>query len=106
MAKVTEKKDKAQKKAEKEPTFCLVTGEPTKGGLFKPGMDARYVSNHVEAVMAKSQTEAQARKQMKSDGVSEKLIAKFDKQIGIARERAEAKAEAAAAKDKKAKAKS
>ena len=94
MAKVENAEKKATAKAEKEPTYCLVTGEPTKGGLFKPGMDARYVSNMVEAVTSKSTTEAKARKQMKDDGVSEKLIAKFDKSLALAREKAEKRAQA------------
>lgn len=99
MAKIEDNKDKAAK-AEKvrEKTYCLVTGEETKGGLFKPGMDARYVSNHVEAVTSGAQTEKQARDKMAKDKVSDKLVAKFDKQLGLARERAEKKA--AAAKEK------
>lgn len=100
MAKIAENKTKAEKaeKAPKEPTFCLVTGEPTKGGLFKPGMDARYVSERVADVTGKVRTEAQARKQMKDDGVSEALVAKFEKSLGLAREKAEKKAAADKAK--------
>lgn len=103
MAKIENAEKKATKeKAAKAPTYCLVTGEETKGGLFKPGMDARYVSNMVEAVTSKNRTEVQARKQMKDDGVSEKLIAKFEKSLDLAKAKAEAaktaKAEKAAAK--------
>lgn len=112
MAKIEENKTKAEKAEKaKEPTFCLVTGEPTKGGLFKPGMDARYVSLQVASVADANFTaksEQAARSKMKKDGVSEKLVAKFDKQLGIAREKAEkrkqAEADKAAAKAEKAKA--
>lgn len=104
MAKVEESKVKAEKAEKvKEPTFCLVTGEATKGGLFKPGMDARYVSQRVEAVVEAGFTkkvEQEQRTKMKNDGVSERLIAKFDKSLGLARDKAEkrkADAEAKAA---------
>lgn len=102
MAKIENDKTKAEKVAKtKEPTFCLVTGEPTKGGLFKPGMDARYVSERVIEVenskfSAKATKDALAR--MKKDGVSEKLVAKFEKSVALAESKATAKAEAAAAK--------
>jgi hypothetical protein len=107
MAKIQENTEKAAKVAKtKEPTFCLVTGEPTKGGLFKPGMDARYVSERVADVVGKVRTETQARKQMKDDGVSEKLIAKFEKGLALAKAKAEAKiaADKAKAEAKKEKA--
>lgn len=102
----TEKKSTARAKAEPKVGKCLVTGEPTKGGLFKPGMDARYVSIQVNSVVDANFTktaEDKARKQMKSDGVSESLIGKFDKSLRIAREKAE-KAKAAEAEKKAAKA--
>lgn len=107
MAKITETKTKAEKvEKAKEPTFCLVTGEPTKGGLFKPGMDARYVANHVETVAKAGFTkkaEADARSEMVKAGVSDKLVAKFEKSVGLAREKAEkAKAEKAEKAAKKA----
>ena len=114
MAKIEENAAKAEKAEKaKEPTFCLVTGEPTKGGLFKPGMDARYVSQRVEAVVESGFTakaEKEQRAKMREDGVSDKLVAKFDKSLGLAREKAEkrkadaeAKAAAkAAAKEEKA----
>jgi hypothetical protein len=96
MAKIENNKAKAEKaaKAPKEPTFCLCCGEPTKGGLFLPGHDARHVSTLVEAVTSKNQTEAQARKSLKDDKVSDKLIAKFDKSLGLAKEKAEKRAAA------------
>lgn len=106
MAKIEANKEKAEKVAKtKEPTYCLVTGEPTKGGLFKPGMDARYVSERVTEVINgkfSAKAEQTARAKMKKDGVSEKLVAKFDKSLGLAREKQEkrdaAKAEKAEAK--------
>lgn len=71
---------------------CLVTGEPTSGGLFKPGMDARYVSERVADVTSKRVTVIETRKRLKADGVSEALIAKFEKSLGLARERLTQKA--------------
>jgi hypothetical protein len=103
MAKIENDKTKAEKVAKtKEPTFCLVTGEPTKGGLFKPGMDARYVSERVievENAKFSAKAKASALAKMKKDGVSEKLVAKFEKSVGLAEAKATAKAEAAAAKE-------
>lgn len=103
MAKVQDTQEKAAKVAKtKEPTFCLVTGDPTKGGLFKPGMDARYVSERViEVENAKFSAKAldAARSRMKKDGVSETLVGKFNKSVGLAKDRAEAKATAKATKD-------
>lgn len=77
---------------------CLVTGKPTKGGLFAPGQDAKYVSLRVAEVAAANFTkkaEDAGLRQMKADGVSEKLQAKYTKAVGLAKERAEkAKAQA------------
>lgn len=94
MAKVTAEKP-ARTAAAPKVGKCLVTGKPTKGGLFLPGMDARYVSQTVKAVMEKELTLTQARKQLKDDGVSEKLVAKFEKSLGLAKAAAEKQAEAA-----------
>lgn len=81
---------------------CLVTGEPTKGGLFKPGMDARYISLRVQEALAGSPVE-DVKDRMKVDGVSDTLVAKFEKALRLAREKAEqaekAKAEKAKAKE-------
>lgn len=105
MAKVQDNETKAKTKTAKVGK-CLVTGEPTKGGLFKPGMDARYVSERVasvtEANFSKA-SEKDARTKMKNDGVSERLVAKFDKSLGLARDKAE-KAKAAKAEKAKEKA--
>lgn len=102
MAKIEENKTKAEKKAAtKEPTFCLVTGEPTKGGKFKPGMDARYVSDRVTECINGNFTakvEKEQRSKMKSDGVSDALVAKFEKSLALAKDKAEKKAAAAKAK--------
>lgn len=102
MAKATESKAKAEKaaKAPKEPTFCVCCGEPTKGGKFLPGHDARYVSTLVEAVTSKNQTKAQAVKTLKDAGASDALQAKFEKSHALA----VAKAEKAAAAEKEKKA--
>lgn len=100
MAETAEKKTAQAEKKEKAPTFCLVTGEPTKGGLFKPGMDARYVSLRVAEVMEEKVAEKAVRERLDKDGISDSLKAKFDKSLRLARERAEKKAEAAAAKAK------
>jgi len=107
MAKIENDTKKAEKvQAEKPKTYCLVTGEETKGGLFKPGMDARYVSQRVAeyteaGFTAKAHDAAKAR--MKKDGVSDTLVAKFEKSARLAKERADkaaaAKAEKAAAKE-------
>lgn len=103
MAKIENATAKAEKEQKaKEPTFCLVTGEPTKGGLFKPGMDARYVSERVASVENANFTKKaadEARKKMKTDGVSEKLVAKFEKSLGIAEDKAAKKAAAKAEKE-------
>lgn len=104
MAKIEENAEKADKAAKDKPkTYCLVTGEETKGGLFKPGMDARYVSERViEVENAKFADKAveKARARMAKDGVSDKLKAKFEKSLGLAKERADRKV--AAAKEKEA----
>jgi hypothetical protein len=100
MAKVENAEKQAEKVAkEKAPTYCLVTGEETRGGLFKPGMDARYASNMVEAVTSGNRSEDDVLAQAKSDGVSEALQAKIAKGIRLAREKADKKAAAKAEKD-------
>lgn len=99
---MTETAEKAAKPAKVEKTgTCLVTGKPTKGGLFAPGQDAKYVSLRVADVEAanftkKAQDEQLAK--MKKDGTSEKLQAKFLKAVGLAKGRRDAKVEAEKAK--------
>lgn len=110
MAETAEKTPR--KKAEPKVGKCLVTGKPTKGGNFLPGMDARYVSLLVTDVTEGKSTQAQAEAKIKGD-LGEKhanLLAKFQKSLGLAKERAErkerdAKAKANAKADKKAPAK-
>lgn len=95
MAEATETKAKREK-VEKTGT-CLVTGKPTKGGLFAPGQDAKYVSLRVEEAAKANFTQAALKaglKRMKEDGTSEKLQAKFEKAFGLAKERAEKAKEA------------
>lgn len=95
MATATETKAKREK-VEKTGT-CLVTGKPTKGGLFAPGQDAKYVSLRVADVEAAGFTkkaEQEQLKRMKDDGTSEKLQAKFTKAVGLAKDRAEKRAQA------------
>lgn len=103
-ARVSENAEKAAKtervKAEKPETFCLVTGEKTKGGKFKPGMDAKYVSLRVEEVMGDKATEAATLKRFDDEVGSDALKAKFVKSLGLARERAAKKVAAAEAKAK------
>lgn len=102
MAKIENDKAKAEKvQKAKEPTFCLVTGEPTKGGKFKPGMDARYVSDRVTECINgnfSAKVEKEQRSKMKNDGVSDALVAKFEKSLALAKDKAEKKAAAAKAK--------
>lgn len=99
MATATETKAKREKVVKEGK--CLVTGKPTKGGLFAPGMDAKYVSLKVaevqEANFTKKAQDA-ALKAMRADGVSDKLVAKFEKAVGLAKIRVEKAKEAAAAK--------
>lgn len=94
--------EKANKPAKVEKVgTCLVTGKPTKGGLFAPGQDAKYVSLRVADVEAANFTqkaEAEQLKKMKADGTSEKLQAKFTKAVGLAKSRWETRK--AAEKDK------
>lgn len=114
MAKVQEKEEKATKRAAAKPKTgsCVCCGAQTKGGSFLPGHDARFVSQQVGTVVdAKfsKASESAARKNLKDANASEKLVAKFNKSLGIAKdnvakkaaaakEKAAAKAEAAASK--------
>lgn len=84
---------------------CLVTGEKTKGGLFKPGMDARYVRDRVAEVIEGTVSETDQVERIKRDGVSETLQNKFVKSLANAREkakRAKAAAEAKATEEQSA----
>lgn len=102
MAKIAnENAEKAAKKAATPKVgSCLHCGEPTKGGKFLPGHDAAYVSALVRASIDKPATADSNR--AKAQAASESLGVKFDKSLGLARER---EAKAAAAADAKAAAK-
>ena len=94
-------------KAEKAPKVgsCACCGGETKGGNFLPGHDARFVSSIVSTIVEAGFTkkaEDAGRKQLKEAGASEKLTAKFDKSLGLAKEKAEKRA---AAEKEKAEAK-
>jgi hypothetical protein len=83
---------------------CGCEGE-TKGGNFLPGHDARLVSVTVQAVLDKKVTEAAARKTMAP--FSDALKAKFEKSLGLQRDKAakakaNAEAKAQAKKDAEA----
>lgn len=88
----------ARAKAAPKVGKCLVTGKPTKGGNFLPGMDARYVSLLVTDVQEGKATVAQARKRITDETKSEKLLAKFDKSNALATEKADKKKADAKAK--------
>lgn len=86
-------------KTPKELTLCLVTGRPTRGGRFAPGMDARYVSDRVKEVVNKEATLVQTRKRILEETGSTKLVEKFEKTLELAKARVvRAKAIEAAAK--------
>lgn len=87
----------AAAKAEKPKTYCLVTGQETKGGKFLPGMDARYVSIKVAEVLSDESKEQANRENVY--GISESLGKKFDKSLGLARDKAAKKAQIAADKE-------
>lgn len=104
MAKIENDKQKAEKVAKtKEPTPCTCgCGDNTKGGKFLPGHDARYVSERVVTILNSGFTakvEKEQRARIKTDNVSDALVAKFEKSLGLAKEKAEKKAEAAKARE-------
>lgn len=104
MARVAnEKAEKAEKKAATPKTGnCVHCGEPTKGGKFLPGHDAAYVSTLVQDALATPGNEAKNRQ--RAVDASEALGKKFDKSIGLAKDKVakaeKAKAEKAAAQEK------
>ena len=98
MAKIQENAEKAQRSSKPKTGTCVCgcAGE-TKGGKFLPGHDARFVSTLVgQVVDAKftAKAEKEARQALTKAEASEKLVAKFDKSLTIARDKAEAKAAA------------
>jgi hypothetical protein len=100
MAKITEGEKKATKAKAAPKTGTCVCGcnGTTKGGLFLPGHDARFVSGLVANAEEKNFSKASldsGRKALKDAGASDALKAKFEKSAGLAQERAEKKAQAA-----------
>lgn len=97
MAKIEDNKVAKKAAAPKTGTcVCGCNGE-TKGGKFLPGHDARFVSTLVGQVAdAKftAKAEQAARKSLTGAGASEKLVGKFDKSLGLARDKADRKAAA------------
>lgn len=106
MAKVTETAKKATAKkaaAPKTGTCQCGCNGTTKGGLFLPGHDARFVSTLVGQAEEKNFSKASldaGRKALKDAGASDALKAKFEKSAGLAQDRAAKKAQAA--EDRKA----
>lgn len=75
----------------KQPRQCTCgCGGTTKGGIFLPGHDARFVGLVARAVVAGELTEAAAEERMAS--VSDLLKAKIRRSIELGRTKAEAKA--------------
>lgn len=99
MAKIENDKTKA---APKTGTCVCGCEGTTKGGLFLPGHDARFVSTlvgQVEAAKFTGKATDTARKTLTGKKVSDKLVAKFEKSVALAKDRADKKAAAKAEKD-------
>lgn len=79
---------KAATKPKAEPRDCgCGCDEQTGGGLFRPGHDARLVSTKVKEVGEGRFTVAAkkaALKEFRDIGASEKLVAKFERSVGLA----------------------
>lgn len=103
----TEEKAAKAEKAEKAPkpaTKCVHCDQPTRGGKFLPGHDARFVSEQVSLVLNdESTTEEGVLAKMKELGTTETLQSKFTKSLRLAREAEAKKAEAKQVADEKAK---
>lgn len=100
---VEEKVAKAEK-APKKPTTCIHCGAQTKGGLFLPGHDARFVAELVKQVLddTNKTTEESALADLKDRGASEALQGKFTKSVSLARTEAEKREAAQKAADERA----
>lgn len=100
----TEAKPAAAKRAPAQPKTrdcaCDCGGE-TKGGMFLPGHDARFVKELVASVVDKERTLTQARAHAKATGISEVLTQKFEKAVQRAKDSAQAEKEAAKAEKAK-----
>lgn len=68
--------------------YCVHCNEPTKGGKFVAGHDARWISELVKAVMGGHTTEKAARAKI-SQVASDALVTKFDKSLASQRGKAE-----------------
>lgn len=77
-AKASERAPKAAKTGS-----CLCCGEPTKGGLFLPGHDARYLARTVQAVKDGARLDDVMTEWARA-GISEALQAKLVKRLGAA----------------------
>lgn len=103
MAKIENEKATTKTKAAPKTGTCVCgCNGTTKGGLFLPGHDARFVSTlvgEVESARFTGKATDAARKTLTSKKVSDRLVAKFEKSVGLAKDRAQKKADAKAAKD-------
>lgn len=59
---------------------CLCCGEATKGGLFLPGHDSKYLNARVEDISGVT-APGDVEDRMRADGCSDALIAKFRKRV-------------------------
>jgi hypothetical protein len=102
MAKI-EEGEKTKAAAKPKTGKCVHCGAETKGGSFLPGHDAAFVSglvkDVVEAKFSKA-SEQTARKTLKEANASEALVRKFDKSVGLAKDKVEKAKQAAIDKEK------
>lgn len=102
MAKIENDKAKAERSTKPKTGTCVCgCNGTTKGGKFLPGHDARFVSTLVGTVAEakfSAKAEQAARKSLKDVGASDALIGKFDKSVGLAKDKSEKAAAAAKAK--------
>lgn len=62
---------------------CLCCGGATKGGMFLPGHDARWVSLQVKRYIDGGENRDDVRREMVECGVSDALLEKYDKRVGL-----------------------
>ena len=102
MAKI-EEGEKAKAAAKPKVGKCVHCGAETKGGNFLPGHDAAFVSGLVKEVVEAKFTKASeksARDTLKKANASEALTAKFEKSVGLAKDKVEKAKQAAIDKEK------
>ena len=81
-AKLSKAREKAPKAPAKPKTgSCLCCDEPTKGGLFLPGHDSRYLSRTVDAIKTGVVTLDATLDAWAARGLSEALRAKLTKRV-------------------------